>query len=104
MNSIETKLWRKANTNALENTMFGLSDMCEENNSIEWCSIYGRHWERYATSEDFNSALDEYEARLDEEINAEYQRLVSERNERLKTIRETKNTLGNLFPQLNELR
>ena len=72
--------------------------------SVEWGTIYGRHWVRYEDSEAFDKALAENEARWKAEVLEEYERLRKERSERIKARKESRNTLGNLFPELNKLR
>jgi len=71
---------------------------------VEWDTIYGRHWTRYESHEEMEKAIAENEARYEVELRAEYNRLLSERKERIKAHRESRNTLGNLFPELSKLK
>lgn len=71
---------------------------------VEWDTIYGRHWTRYESAEALDKAIADNNARYEAELLSEYERLRKERSERVKTQRESRNTLGNLFPDLNKLK
>lgn len=72
--------------------------------SIEWETVYGRYWESFDTAEDLEKALAENKAIYEAELRSEYNRLLSERKERIKAHRESRNSLGNLFPELSKLK
>jgi hypothetical protein len=71
---------------------------------VEWQTIYGRYWASYESYEALERAIDENEALWDAEVLAEYERLRKERSERIKAHKESRNTLGNLFPELSKLK
>lgn len=126
-----TKLWNKANENVANSGFYGVSDMecytkeelkalylrlewewTEEFEvryadglySIEWEGCYGRFTESFANVDEFNKALDTHTAEREVRVREEYNRLLAERKERMKAFKESRNTLGNLFPELSKLK
>ncbi len=71
--------------------------------AVEWDGWYGKHWESFTTEADMNARLDEYSADIEAKVQVEYKRLLKVKVDNLARFKASRNTLGNLFPELVKL-
>lgn len=79
----------------------GLSDM--EGLSVEWDGIYGKHWQSFDSAEEMKNELDKVEREAKAKIEEIYQELLSKKKAEAAAREASRNTLGNLFPELGEI-
>jgi len=86
-----------------QHMVYGLSDMCEDTLMIEWDGIHGKFRQTFKTLEKMDAALDKADADAEAKIEEIYQELITKRKNEMATREETKNSIGNLFPELAEI-
>ena len=104
---------KKLRNEAIESFPEGLSDMDYSYNpetkkfdipAVEWDGIYGKHWERFDSEEARTIRLDRYSKELDAHIAEYVKEGLAKRKEARRSKEASKNTLGNLFPELAKLK
>ena len=72
--------------------------------AVEWDGGYGRHWSRYESEEARTQAMQENEREFDAEVEKVYKQLVNAAAMRYAQNEQATNTLGNICPQLAQLK
>jgi len=93
----------------LARTTVSLSDMDYSYNpetkkydipAVEWDGCYGKHWQRFESEEARTKALDEHESEWQRAVIGVLVSIDRAKAERRKEAAGSRNTIGNLFPEL----
>jgi hypothetical protein len=111
-NSKHTKLVRELtdeffiNNKALSDIDYGYNSETGEYDipKLEWDYYMGRYWTSYESEEARTIALDEYQADLDDYVAKGIAALKKKKRDTWLNHLASKNTIGNMFPQLSKLK
>lgn len=92
-----TQVWLSEN--------FTVDDACEESLNIRWSSGWGdRFWQSYDSREAFDKAIQDAYAGMEEWVERAVAAEIQRRKDAKKADLASRNTLGNLFPELAAIR